>query len=651
MKKIIFVITALCGWQLMLAQPDKKELEKANQMYKNSAFVDAIKIYESIANKGYVDQKMLQSLGDAYYYNAEYKKALTWYKQLFSGKYSMIEPEYYYRYAQTLRSAGNSEQADKYMKEFAELTDDKDSRVQMFEEHKDYKAEIEENSGRFELTPAAVNTPFSEYGGAFYDNDNIVFAAASKGREGEIDARTGDSYYNLYTTKRTKQRLNDTKTLFSPELTSMFNESTTAFTKDGNTVYFTRNNYINSKIGMNNKKSILLKIFKATKDANGKWGNVTELPFNSNNYNVAHPALSPEEDYLYFSSDMNGTLGQSDIFRVEIREGGTYGVPENLGSAVNTPGRESFPYVDKDNILYFSSDGFPGVGGMDIFAIKMYSDGTFSKLMNIGKPGNSMYDDFCYVVDSQSRVGFLSSNRPGGKGKDDIYGFIDNDPLKFDCEKSLTGVVKDAETKQPLSEVALTLSNKAMEAASKIKSRKDGSFTFKLNYKMCKDPYFYIRGQKERYEVNEVKVNNEEGEVKYEFYLKPRQVAVQKNTDLAKVFEIKEIYFDLGKYNIREDAALELSKIAEVMKENPTMKIDIRAHTDSRGSDASNLKLSENRAKATLEWIAKQGVDRKRLSAKGYGETRLVNGCTNGVPCTEEEHQANRRSEFIVTNI
>ena len=148
-----------------------------------------------------------------------------------------------------------------------------------------------------------------------------------------------------------------------------------------------------------------------------------------------------------------------------------------------------------------------------------------------------------------------------------------------------------------------------------------------------------------------MKVNNEEGEVKYEFYLKPRQVAVQKNTDLAKVFEIKEIYFDLGKYNIREDAALELSKIAEVMKENPTMKIDIRAHTDSRGSDASNLKLSENRAKATLEWIAKQGVDRKRLSAKGYGETRLVNGCTNGVPCTEEEHQANRRSEFIVTNI
>lgn len=650
MKRVIFILTALCGLQCLLAQPDKKELEKADQMYKNNAYVDAIKIYETIATKGYVNQKMLQSLGDAYYYNAEYKKALTWYKQLFSGKYN-VEPEYYYRYAQTLRSSGNNELADKYMKEFADLTNDQNA-IQMFEVNKDYKAEIEDNSGRFELTPASINTIFSEYGTTFYNDDNVVFAGATKGREGEADPRTGDSYYDLYVTKRTQQRLGDTKTPFAGELNSIFNESTAVFSKDGNTVYFTRNNYMNSKIGMNKKKSILLKIFKATRDANGKWGNVKELPFNSNNYNVAHPALSPNEDYLYFTSDMNGSLGQSDIFRVEIRGEDSYGVPENLGATINTPGRESFPFIDKDNILYYSSDGFPGLGGMDIFAIKIYEDGSYSKHQNIGKPGNSMYDDFCYVVDSKSRVGFLSSNRPGGKGKDDIYGFIDNNPLQFDCEKNLIGVVMDAETKKVLPEAFITLSNKAMESVNKVASRKDGSFTFKLNYKMCKDPYFYIRGQKERYEVSEVKVSNtEEGDVKYELYLKPRQVAVAKNTDLAKVFEIKEIYFDLNKYDIRPDAALELAKIVEVMKENPSMKISVRAHTDSRGSDAHNLKLSENRAKATVEWIAKQGIEKKRLTAKGYGETQPVNGCVNGVNCTEEEFQANRRSEFIVTGM
>ena len=189
-----------------------------------------------------------------------------------------------------------------------------------------------------------------------------------------------------------------------------------------------------------------------------------------------------------------------------------------------------------------------------------------------------------------------------------------------------------------------------MKEVARQRTKSDGTFSFdKVN---CKDLYYYLRAEIGNYETTEVKVDlDSEGDIFYEFMIKPREIAIDKNIDLAKILNIKEIYFDLDKSNIRPDAAVELAKIVEVMKEHPAMKIDIRSHTDSRASDDYNLKLSDRRAKSTMEWIVKQGIDRKRLTAKGYGETQLVNGCSNGVPCTEEEHQANRRSEFIVVSM
>ena len=645
MRKYTFIIALFCGISVLFAQ-NEKELQKAKEMYKNFAYVDAIKIYESIAKKGFVNQDILENLGNSYYYNAEYKKALPWYKQLFENKKYKIKPEYYYRYAQVLKSVGKYDDANKLMSQFAELTGNNDTRAVLYEENKDYREVIESNSGRLQLHPVAINTEYSEYGTAFY-GDKIVFAAANSGRasKGGISQWTGESFYDLYIADRNKQELSNKKP-FSSALNTKFNESTAVFTKDGKTVYFTRNNYVNKKIGTNGENTILLKILKATKDEKGDWGNVVEVPFNSNQYNVAHPALSPDEKYLYFASDMKGTLGSSDIFRVEILGNNKYGRPENLGDVINTSGRESFPFISKNNVLYYSSDGFPGLGGLDIFAVKFYEDGTVSKPINIGKPGNSADDDFCFIMDSDSRIGFLSSNRAGGKGKDDIYSFHEDKPLLFSCQKNIKGIVKDAKTKAIIANAKVILSDKVMKEVSTDQSKTDGTFTFeKVN---CNDSHYYLRGEKEKYETAEVNVTVGKDEVVYEILLNPRQVAIEKGMDLAKVFEIKEIKFDYNKADIRPDAAVELTKIVEVMREYPKMKIDIRSHTDSRGADSYNLKLSDRRAKATLEWIVKQGIDRKRLKAKGYGETRLVNGCSNGVPCTEEEHQENRRSEFIV---
>ena len=645
MRLLTFSVALLSSTSLLFAQPEK-ELEKANEMYKNFSYVDAIKIYERIAQKGFVNQEMLESLGNAYYYNAEYKKALPWYEQLFQeGKYK-VKPEYYYRYAQTLKSVGDYTQADKMMAKFVELTNANDTRAALFEENKDYQTVIKNNSGRFQLNNASVNTENSEYGTAFY-GDKIVFAGATDARKAKhgVSQWTGESFYDLYEAEHFDQKLGSRKP-FSSSINTQFNESTPVFTKDGNTMYFTRNNYVNRKLGTDIENTILLKILRATKDKNGNWGNIVEVPFNSDQYNVAHPALSPDEKYLYFASDMPGSFGNSDIFRVEILGDNQYGTPENLGNIINTAGRESFPYISKDNVLYYSSDGIPGLGGLDIFAVKFNADGSTSKPVNIGMPGNSADDDFCFVFNSDSKIGFLTSNRPGGKGKDDIYSFHEDKPLLFSCQKNIKGIVKDAKTKAIIANAKVILSDKVMKEVSTDQSKTDGTFTFeKVN---CNDSHYYLRGEKEKYETAEVNVTVGKDEVLYEILLNPREVAIKKGMDLAKVFEIKEIKFDYNKADIRPDAAVELTKIVEVMREYPKMKIDIRSHTDSRGADSYNLKLSDRRAKATLEWIVKQGIDRKRLKAKGYGETRLVNGCSNGVPCTEEEHQENRRSEFIV---
>ena len=645
MRLLTFSVALLSSTSLLFAQPEK-ELEKANEMYKNFSYVDAIKIYERIAQKGFVNQEMLQSLGNAYYYNAEYKKALPWYEQLFQeGKYK-VKPEYYYRYAQTLKSVGDYTQADKMMAKFVELTNANDTRAALFEENKDYQTVIKNNSGRFQLNNASINTENSEYGTALY-GDKIVFAGATDARKAKrgVSQWTGESFYDLYEAEHFDQKLGSRKP-FSSSINTQFNESTPVFTKDGNTMYFTRNNYVNRKLGSDIENTILLKILRATKDKNGNWGDIVEVPFNSDQYNVAHPALSPDEKYLYFASDMPGSFGNSDIFRVEILGDNQYGTPENLGNIINTAGRESFPYISKDNVLYYSSDGIPGLGGLDIFAVKFNDDGSTSKPVNIGMPGNSADDDFCFVFNSDSKIGFLTSNRPGGKGKDDIYSFHEDKPLLFSCQKNIKGIVKDAKTKAVIADAKVILSDKVMKEVSTDQSKTDGTFTFeKVN---CNDSHYYLRGEKEKYETAEVNVTVGKDEVVYEILLNPRQVAIKKGMDLAKVFEIKEIKFDYNKANIRPDAEVELTKIVEVMREYPKMKIDIRSHTDSRGADSYNLKLSDRRAKATLEWIVKQGIDRKRLKAKGYGETRLVNGCSNGVPCTEEEHQENRRSEFIV---
>ncbi|RTY94928.1 OmpA family protein [Flavobacterium sp. GT3R68] len=642
MKSKLIIYVMLLG-VLANGYAQKAAVERADKKYERYAYVDAIKTYERIAAKGYKSVEMFQKLGNAYYFNAELDKAAKWYGELFAMTQD-VEPEYYYRYSQSLKSIGEYAKADEMLVLFNQKSGN-DLRGKLFSQNRNYLAEIKANSGRYNIEDAGVNSKYSDYGSSFSGNQLVFTSARDTGSLFKIKDKWTNQYFtNMYSSEISADTVLGPVKKFARKINTKFHEATPVFTKDGQTVYFTRNNFNNGKKGKDANRVVMLKIYKATL-VNKEWDNEVELPFNSNNYSVAHPALSPDEKTLYFASDMPGTLGQSDIFKVKINEDGSYGVPENLGFPINTEGKETFPYVSNENELYFASDGHPGLGGLDIFASQIAKDGSYRKVKNIGEPANSPKDDFGYLIDVKTRKGFLSSNRVGGQGYDDIYKFLET--RKLNCEQALSGIVTDLETSEILPDSKVTLFDDKFTLIKEVKADDKGHYEFEVECEMT----YYVRGEKEAYETKEQKItiSNVTGKTDLPIQLEKKVKPVTVGDDLAKAFGIKMIYFDFDKWDIRTDAAYELEKILDVMKEYPNMKIDVRSHTDSRGSFEYNDKLSGNRANSTMEWLIKNGVKKDRLTGKGYGERELFNKCADNVECSEEDHQLNRRSQFIIT--
>ena len=645
MKTKIILISIIISSLTFKGFAQKVAEKVADKKYEQYAYIDAIKTYERIAKKGYKSEEMFKKLGNSYYFNAELELAGKWYDELFSMTQD-VEPEYFYRYSHTLKVTGHYAKADEMLLKFSEKSG-ADSRAKLFKTNRNYLSEIKANSGRYKIEDAGINTKYSEYGGAYYGNKLIFTSARDTGFLFQRKHKWSNQYFTkLYATEMVTDTTLGTPVKFANKIRIPFHEATPIFTKDGQTMYFTQNNYLKGKKGENAKKITFFKIYKA-KLIDKEWSNVEELPFDSDNYSVGHPALSPDEKTLYFASDMPGTKGQSDIFKCTIDEEGNYGIPENLGSKINTEGRESFPFISEENELYFASDGHPGLGGLDIFVVEIAKDGSYKKIKNIGEPANSSDDDFGFLINSETRRGFLTSNREGGKGSDDIYQFLETKSLR--CNQELYGIVTDLESGNILSNAKVSLFDAKFKLLTTYLSDINGHYNFEVD---CENDY-YIRAEKVEYTTFEKRINilNETGKTEIPIQLEKTIKEVKNGDDLAKTFGIKIIYFDLDKSNIREDAAIELEKILDVMVENPTIKINIKSHTDSRASFEYNDQLSERRAKSTLEWLVKNGIDTGRLTAKGYGERQLVNKCSDDVPCSEDEHQANRRSEFIIDGL
>ena len=646
MKKNIFFYITMISVLSLNSYSQKAKLASADKQYNDFSYIKAIETYERVAEKGYKSADMFQKLANSYYFNAKLDKAEKWYGELFALN-SDLEPEYYYRYSQCLRSIGKNKEADEIMDKFDQLSDN-DLRAKLYKKNRDYLAEIKANSGRYVVADAGINSKYSDYGAAFYLNKIIFTSARDTGNLGQRKHTWTNQYFtNLYQADLGEEMRATNPVKFDKILKSKFNESTPVFTKDGKTIYFTRNNFLEGKKGKNESDVTLIKIYKASFE-NEQWSNIVELPFNSDNYSTAHPALSPDEKTLYFASDMPGTLGQSDLWKVDIKDNGTYSNPINLGKTINTSGKETFPFISGDNELYFASNGHPGMGGLDIFVSKINNDGTFDDVNNLGADINSTMDDFAYLIDSKSRRGFFTSNKEGGQGYDDIYKFFEF--KKIVCEQELYGQITDIKTQEILPNAKVSLFDKKFNPIATTNANEDGKYTFPVN---CEKTY-YVRAEYPEYNTNEDKVtinNNNNSKTELNIGLEKITCKVAIGDDLGKCFGIKMIYFDLNKSDIRYEAALDLEKILDVLKQFPNMKLDIRSHTDSRGSFKYNESLSDRRAKSTIAWLIENGVSADRLGGKGYGENQLVNKCQDGVICTEEEHQQNRRSEFLVTDL
>ena len=645
MKRQLLLCLAITSFLSNSGIAQKAKIAAADKKYNSYAYIDAIQTYERLAEKGYQSVEMFEKLGNAYYFNSDFEKAAQSYEKLYQLQ-SELAPEYFYRYAQSLKATGKEKEAATILAKFENKSSD-DSRSKRLKNNTDYLEDIKANVGIYTIENAGINSKYSDYGSTIVDNKLIFTSARDTGGVGQRKhAWTGEHFTNLYAAGVNGELIPSNPVRYDANVNSKFHEATPVFTKDGNTMYFTRNNYLDGKKGKDANKVTLLKIYKATL-VNNRWTNVTELPFNSNNFSTAHPALSPDEQTLYFVSDRPGTIGQSDLYKVAINSNGTYGEPINLGVEINTEGRETFPFVTKDNQLYFASDGHPGLGGLDVFTTKINNDGSFGEVENDGAEVNSPKDDFGYYRDSEINKGFFSSNRDGGLGSDDIYRFTSKDK----CKQILKGIVTDSATGETLAGVQLILLNKQYKVIAETTSDALGYYAFDVN---CRRTY-HVRANKKDYTSKETKLRTPEvtGETKLDIQLESTICRVAVGDDLGKCFGIKMIYFDLDKSNIRKEAALDLAKILDVLIQNPTMKLDIRSHTDCRQTAKYNMALSDRRAKATIAWLVSKGIDSSRLTGRGYGESQLINDCgcepTNASNCTEEQHQMNRRSEFIIT--
>ncbi len=632
MKTKLFIFLFALSSTFMVAQ---KKL--ADKFFGNFAYIKATELYEEAVKKGDSSEHVLTRLGDCYYNNSKSEEAAFWYGKAVN-KYNKINPEYIFKYIQSLRSIKDYKEADKWLVKFKEIQGS-DSRVKDLDANNldlyEELASTENVVVKIENLP--FNTEFSDFGG-YIANGVLYFASARdtqvKKRYGWNDEPFLDIYQVTVTDSNGKIEYSEADFINSSKINTPYHEASVAITNDGQTMYFTRDNLDRrNKLDYDRKGTSHLKLYKATLE-NEQWTDVVELPFNDKYFSNGHPALSPDNKKLYFVSDRDGGFGQTDIYEVDILENGKYSDPKNLGPNVNTEGREMFPFVSKDNTLYFSSDGYLNLGLLDIYKSNVLID-VSAEPENLGAPYNSSYDDFAFYMNDGSKTGYLSSNRPGGKGSDDIYGF-NAEP----CKQKIEGIARNIKTNELLSNVEVKLINKSGKIVSTVTTTETGAFTFDAE---C-DKNYTVLGSKKDFKdaLKEVTTNFEDGkENNADLYLTPLIDANQ--------IVINPIFFDFDKWNIRTDAEYELENIVDVMRDHPEMVIKIESHTDSRGSDNYNMKLSDRRAKSTRDYILSRGISSERIeSAIGYGESQLLNKCSNGVKCTTEEHQLNRRSYFYI---
>jgi outer membrane protein OmpA-like peptidoglycan-associated protein/tetratricopeptide (TPR) repeat protein len=623
-----------------------RTVEKANKLFERYAYDNSIEQYlKAIENKE-KSTKIYANLADSYYHNADMENAVVWYEELMNHDLPAVKGEYYFRYSQALKALGEYAKSDIWLERLAKLNVN-DSRASSLKFDPNYLEKIEAQSNRYSIKTVGINSKFSDFAAGFNNDGGVIFSSSRDlGVSQKITHKwTGLPFLQLYTSSLSEEGNLVNAQKLEGDFNTKYNESSVAITNDGNTMYFTRNSYNNGY--QKDKDGIVrLKLYRAFRSGN-YWTDIVELPFNSTEYSVAHPTLSADNSKLYFASDMPGTNGFSDIYVVDVNKDGSFGKPLSLGNQLNTEGRDTFPFISKKGHLYFASDGHLGLGGLDVFVCTDPTSPSKDNIYNIGKPINSSKDDFAFIIDDDTKFGYFTSNRSGGIGSDDIYKLIQISDLNTTCETLVTGTVTNKINGDIIPGARVVIYNAISETVKELNADANGKFNFELD---CGEETFTAIGTKASFKqgTETFVIEGKNAEVKLKLELDPEEVIVQLGQDLTKALDLNPIYFDFDKSFIRPYARVELEKVIAYMNEYPLVKIDIRSHTDSRASDNYNMALSKRRNISTREYLISRGISQSRLSGKGYGETQLVNKCSNGVKCSIEEHQLNRRSEFIV---
>ena len=621
MKRLYILLSCVLVSTTTLTAQNKKT-ESADKLFQKFEYVDAAKEYLKLVDKGQQDPYVYKQLADAYYnmYNPE--EAAKWYGKVVE---TSQEAETYFRYSQMLKALGKYEESNKQMAVFAKKAPS-DHRAKDFNQNPGYLPKLLNKQKAFNVKALDINSTGSDFG-AVLTNDNTLYFTSSRNKSKRTDGWNDEPYLDIY-----KSTWNEDKTFSKPEevieLNTRWHDGPVTISADGNTMYFSRDSHGEKEFEKDKKlnaKFSQVYLYKATKNGN-TWTNITSLPFNAKDHSNSSPSLSKDGKTLYFSSNMAGSVGLTDIWKVAINADGSYGTPENMGTKINTEGKEQFPQITDDNVLYFSSNGHIGLGGLDIFMIDLK---TNTQIENVGKPVNSEKDDFAFSFNTTKNAGFFSSNRTGA---DNMYWA---NPV---CGVEAMIVVTDAKTGALLSGARVSILDAKKNVLETQTTTANGEIKFPLD---CNTPYS-IQSAKDGYEsgVFSIAATNG-GKVKVASALNPIDVIVTE-----KEIVLKEINFEYNKSNITAEGAFELDKLVQVMKQNENLVIMAKAHTDNRGSDKYNMDLSDRRAKSTVQYVISKGIAASRITGKGYGESEPKVDCKEA--CTEEEHAENRRSEFLI---
>jgi outer membrane protein OmpA-like peptidoglycan-associated protein len=628
MKKIFtFLLLVAISSSALMAQ--NKDTKKADGFYDRLAYTDAADEYQKLLKRNKGDRYVYERLANSYFFINESKKAETYYKRVVKGR--DVKAETVFNYAQSLKANGKYADSNEWMMKFAEMKPN-DNRAMEFMKNPDYLPQLLEKKPKFTATNMTdLNSEFSDFGGFMIGKDFYFTSARNTSRK--TYDWNDEPFLDLYKAGKVGDAAIKNATLLNGEVNTKYHEANAVVTQDGKRMYFDRNDYNDGDYEKNEEGINQINLYYA-ENVNGEWKDVQLAPFNSSEFSTGHPALSPDGKTLYFSSDRPGGQGMSDIYQVSVSDS-IFGNPTPVMGSINTEGTEAFPYVDSNGTMYFSSNGHLGIGGLDVFYTEANGN-SFGKVKNMGNVINSQDDDFAFIFDGNTQEGFVSSNRQGGQGSDDIYKVKQIEPL---CEATATVTVIDANTKMPITGARVDFYDTMENKVGTQTTVSNGTTTFDTT---C-DVAYVSQAVMIDYESAsmDVAAGNDEN-IRITIELKPIEEII-----VEDMIVLNPIYFDYDKDNINPQAAFELDKVIAIMKKYPAMVVRADSHTDNRGSDKYNLKLSNSRAQSTAQYIISKGIDESRISGVGKGETSPINTC--GDNCTDEQHANNRRSEFTIT--